>query len=129
MTEPTIFELLDRQRQREADKAAKVARLEAERAILAGFDWRRGAAGHDYGGGQRHNELTRVERELIRLGGNPQAGDAGVPREDLEAAWGRIARPRYRRLQRENYRRSTQATRRTIAAWERYARALDLPLD
>lgn len=127
--EPTLSELVARRNQREADKAAKIARLEAELAILAGFDWRRGGAGHDYGGGQRANELQRVRRELIRLGGNENAGDAGVPRADLEAAWARIARPRYRRLQRENYRRSTQATRRTIATWERYARALNLPLE
>lgn len=127
--EPTITELMDRGREREAARAATIARLEAERAILAGFDWRRGAAGHDYGGGQRHAELIRRQRELIRLGGNENAGDAGVPRADLEAAWARIAVPRYRRLQREDYRRSTPATRRTIAAWERYARALNLPLD
>lgn len=132
MTGPSwseIFEAQDRRREAEAEKAVTIARLEAEVAILTGFDWRRGAAGHDYGGGQRSNELIRRRRELIRLGGNEHAGDAGVPRDDLVAAWGRIAVPRYRRLQRENYRRSTQATRRTIAAWERYARALNLPLE
>jgi hypothetical protein len=101
--ELSLAELLDRQAARAAAEERRRLELEAELAILLAFDWRRSAAGHDYGGGQRAAELQRRQREVIRLGGTTEPGLAGMAGAgaDLEAAWARVAAPRIRRLERD----------------------------
>lgn len=123
MTEPTIVELLDRERARHEQAVKAVRRARAELEVLEVLDQRRAAAGHDYGSGQRGKELQRRHRELARLeadAGHPwylsDPPELGRTAEDLEAALERIVTPRERRLEREDFRRRTPSTRRTADA-------------
>lgn len=120
-----------------AERAQPNARkLAAELAILHRFDLKRRTLGHDYGAGQRARELARRGRELDRLAGNlgytslalvaagvdlPASmtrGMVALTARELDAAFDRVAVPRVKRLRREDYRSSTSATRRTVAAWD-----------
>lgn len=85
----------------------------AELVIVEDFDAWRSAAGHDYGAGQRARELRRRRRELALVGGPV---DDLTPAE-LFAAFERIGPERIRRIEREDYRRRTPATERTIRTW------------
>lgn len=147
-TTPSLAELLERNARGDADRARRGRELAAELAVLFLFDTARHAAGHDYGRGQRAHELNRRERELdaIETGGGygtlayRGAGirevDAyvyrGGKRVDLEeltpaelrAAYERVAIPRLARIGAEGYRAGTQATKRTVATWDRVGRGL-----
>lgn len=103
----------------------KLRRARAEYALLLHFDNRRRQIGHDYGAGQRWNELTRRERELdsldrfaqVVLGESHEEANVPPTHEELVAAFAKIGRPRLRRLRNEGFRRHTPSTRRTEATW------------
>jgi len=98
-------------------------RMRAEYALLAHFDKRRRAQGHDYGGGQRWKELERRLRELVRAQARLEAirrhEEATAPptHAELVEAFARIGRPRLARLRSESYRRHTSSSRKTEKTW------------
>jgi hypothetical protein len=131
--ELSIGELLELNALRdEAAHDELVARL-ADWTVLVTFDKVRSALGHDYGAGQRRAEIARADARytaaLRAASQHYQAPDGReLSRVDLEAAWRRIARPRIRRLEREDYRGGTPATRRTRTAWAiTYGRTFNAP--
>ena len=94
------------------------ARL-AEYHVLATYDRLRSMRYGDMAALRRGRELDRLADALI---------DAGVPvdrrgqfptsdLDDLRAAFERVARPRIRRIEREDYRHGTYYTRATLQAW------------
>lgn len=105
----------------------------AELLVLAVFDYERDRLGHDYGGGQRRNELHKrarmlggfVDVETGRVAVGRIGGIVGTTRYieptdvELAAAARRLLVPRRRRLDREDYREHTPATRRTREALDR----------
>lgn len=116
---------------------ASVIPQAAELAILEAFDLARHNAGHDYGNGQRANELSRRRTELALAIGNADVEvDGGralrydrhphlfdldvvdelIPAGDLERAFRRIAGPRLARIQRGSYRNVSRAS--ALAAWD-----------
>lgn len=101
----------------------------AEAAVLNAYDLKRSVAGHDYGNGQRKSELMRRRRELETAGRSLRddyrqavgpalryAAELGDLEEftadELKAARG-LLDVRLDRVIREDYRRSTDSTRRT----------------
>lgn len=92
--------------------------LAAELVVLEEFHARRSAAGHDYGGGQRRSEIWRRRRaldlEALRWSG---LADSEFSAEELAAAFDRVGRPKIARIEREDYRRSTPSTQRTLRTW------------
>jgi hypothetical protein len=106
-----------------------VARL-ADWTLLVTFDEARSPLGHDYGSGQRRAALARVVGYSAPL---EAPDDLALTDGDREAAWQRLGRPAMRRLEREEYRSRTPATRMTLMAWHRtyrryFADRLDLAL-
>lgn len=101
--------------------------LDAEYAVLNAFDFERYGLGHDYGNGQRKAELMRRAAELRSRGVHhvvePELEEFTAA--ELKGAWQSVAVPRLRRIENEDYRRSTPSTRRTIAAWNKTSRAID----
>jgi hypothetical protein len=100
---------------------ATTAELAAELKLLREYSYVRTTRGHDYGCGQRHAELSRRQRRLEELTArelkSAYALERDVTPDELRAAFARIAAPRIARINREDYRRSTPATRRTLEAW------------
>lgn len=103
----------------------------AELLVLDAYNEHREAKGHDYGAGQRAGELLRRRRELAP--GAPVTAYVLAEREsvrvdgatlipgttELAEAARRLLMPRIQRVEREDYRRSTPSTRRTLEAlWE-----------
>lgn len=139
-TERPIGEVIAEAQERiRADRQAE-RELVADLAILTRYDFDRALKGHNYGGGQRRQELNRLERTVgpdgvtiayhaagIRLPAS-MVERAGEPLTiaELRAAWDRVARPRIARLEREGYRRQTPGTRRTRDAWSHTATWLDV---
>jgi hypothetical protein len=134
-----VFGNLDRMRADDAAKAVAARDLAAELAILTRYDGLRDLERHDYGGGQRRRELMRLERDLdanlVSLAYSAagvtlpesmlaRAGAPFTPAE-LRAAFERVGRPRIARIEREDYRRRTRATERTVRAWARTVRWLE----
>lgn len=105
------------------EAAPEIRELIAEREILDRFDTLRRSLGHDYGAGQRARELRNRERELDRL--DPLHNEPPVTDAEIVAAFERIAPARIARIDREDFRRSTPATKRTIQAWTRLAGRID----
>jgi hypothetical protein len=101
----------------ELDTRAELAELE----LLASYDAMRERAGYDYGAGQRAGELRRRRLRLEARGIDRDDAPA-VELAELEQAWRRIAVPRMRRLELEQYRADTPATRRTLETWRRLER-------
>jgi hypothetical protein len=117
-----------------------VARL-ADWTLLVTFDEARSPLGHDYGSGQRRAALARADarytdalRRVVGYSAPLEApDDLALTDGDREAAWQRLGRPAMRRLEREEYRSRTPATRMTLMAWHRtyrryFADRLDLAL-
>lgn len=105
------------------------AELAAERAVLHAFDLKRRAAGHDYGCGQRWRELVRRQRELesrcVTSSRSAYELERDASPAELLAAFERVARPRIRRIEAEDYRRSTPSTQRTLRTWRRIGAELE----
>ena len=112
-----LFARLDEHRQGREAAALELHARRAEYAVLDTYDELRHAAGHDYGAGQRRAELIRRRHELRRLEASAAPAPALEGRHAAAAAE-RLLRPRLRRLDREDYRAATPATRRTRAALE-----------
>lgn len=97
----------------------------AELAVLEYFDSERRRAGHDYGAGQRIREIRRYRRELETMGELPIGyglaieSTSEVTTDELASAFERVARPKIARIEAEDYRRSTPATKRTLGTWRR----------
>lgn len=130
MTPAEGFEVFGELRRQEEERERELVRLVAELEVLERFDWLRQAAGHDYGAGQRANELMRRRRELDR-----DARRACSELEELEPtparleAFERIGRPRaWRIIHPEAYRATTPASKRTLATWREVAAELGLEL-
>lgn len=108
----------------DADVRAKLA----EYHVLDEFDVVRSRAYGDMAGSRRRCEINRRADRLIELG--VALGDDGrLPtptRDELRAAWGRVAAPRIARLERETYRSNTKYTRATRQAWTDTFRRLEL---
>lgn len=104
----------------------------AELLVLDRFDTLRRVAGHDYGAAQRHRELVRLCGELSPNGTRGALAEYVVEKElGLEltageklAAFYRVARSRRARIGREDFRRSTPATQRTLRTWAKLENAL-----
>jgi hypothetical protein len=105
----------------------------ADYVVLDRFDDLRRIAGHDYGVGQRRRELRRLERELESAGIRPLSltlnvaegdRDLELTASELRAAFDRVSRSKRARLEAEDYRRSTSATRATVETWRRLERDL-----
>lgn len=103
----------------ETELRAKMAEL----YIVDLFDTLR-PAHHDYGAGQRASELIRRRREVEALGGSTYPDPSAFELDELVGAFDRVARPRIARLDRENYRAATAATRATRDGWLRVERSL-----
>lgn len=90
--------------------------LVAEYRLLKEFDTVRARLGHDYGCGQRAHELWRYNRLLAERG--IEVYDLPeVSKEEIELAFVRVGQPKVGRIEREDFRRSTPATKRTLQAW------------
>lgn len=98
----------------------------AELALLEAFDLEREYAGHDYGSGQRGRELARYR---LSLPAGAHRDVAFVTVDEVVAVWPAIAEPRIARIVREDYRRSTPATRRTLDTWKKLARRYGVELN
>jgi hypothetical protein len=107
-----------RMKRLDSSLSPRTAAVELE--LLERYHSIRSLAGHDYGCGQRGAELSTLRRELFsRLGedGYLELREHPATDDELRNAFDRIARPRIARIYREDYRRSTPATRRTLASW------------
>lgn len=102
----------------------RLRELHAELVVLTTFDALRQAAGHDYGAGQRGAEIARRTRELHE---SPHPAEPYPDNDELAAAFERVGSPRIARIAREDYRRSSPATRRTRATWARVERLFRSP--
>lgn len=96
--------------------------LQAEFIVLATFDQLREGAGHDYGAGQRVAELRRRRLHLREHGFHAELQVDDFMPAELHAAFFRVGVPRLRRIEREDYRHHTPATRRTLDTWRRIER-------
>lgn len=109
-------------------RAKEARKLLAELELLGAYDAMRERAGHDYGSGQRAGELIRRRRELEALGFDYSGAD--VSDAELEAAWRRVAVPRYRRALAPVERWGlTPSTRRTLETWRKLARVYGFELE
>lgn len=116
--------IIDRMRANDETRRRELVRLEAEVAVLDTFDHFRRAAGHDYGNGQRANELSRLRHALERLHADTEypgvdgllTADAGVYGPELEAAATRLLGPRRRRVEKDAAVYMTPSRARTIRA-------------
>lgn len=97
----------------------------AELVLLDTFDQLRTAAGHDYGNGQRGSELMRRRNAARELGLPYMPSLDDVSGDELMAAYQRVGEPRLKRAERENYRRNTPGTVRTVGAWEKVRRIVN----
>lgn len=108
--------------------------MAAELHVLEEFDFQRAVAGHDYGAGQRANELRRRRRALEAAAKPAPAHKQMVAatKGDVARAFNRILGPRARRLKRELESRAnlrtarSEPTRRALQAIEKTAGALEL---
>lgn len=103
--------------------------LLAEYNVLAAYDRRRFVLYGDMASTRRRRELNRIGDALVAAGA-PVDADGRLPASthaELVLAWDRVARPRIRRVEREQYRHATKYTQATIAAWRDVARALNIP--
>lgn len=112
---------------RRADELAALdARKLAEYVLLSAYDFEREFLFHDYGKGQRSNELRR---RRIELGDAPALYNVELDDADpaeLAAAFQRIGVPRIERIEyRETYRRSTPSSTRTVRAWRTIERRVN----
>lgn len=102
---------------------AATRKLLAEYLMLDEFNDYRHSLGHDYGNGQRNDELMRRRNELTSYEHGVTHGELRevvldeFTADELTEAFRTIAVPRIERLERENYRRTTTATTRTLKAW------------
>lgn len=127
-TELTMTELLEREAEGRRRVLDGYRRAAAELSILEAFNLVRLTLGHDYGNGQRAQELGRRRNELERLRSATRSYQ--IPEPELEptseiraAAWRRVGAPRLRRVaELESYRSHTPATMRTLLAWRRVER-------
>lgn len=106
-------------------------RLVAELAVLDRYDLHRRTAGHDYGAGQRVAELRRrgrVLRDRYGMQGSLSSHElaAQVTGAELLAAFERVGRPRWERVQADEARffprGETPASTRTRRVWARVER-------
>lgn len=102
----------------------------AELLVLDRFDTLRSKAGHDYGAGQRARELRALRRELegygLRLAEEDRTVVEPLTAGELLASFRRIASVKRDRIRREDYRRSTPATQRTLRTWDRLENELTI---
>jgi hypothetical protein len=112
------------------ERQAAIRRLRAELELLELYNAFRESAGHDYGNGQRHKELSRRRRELESLYASMdpiairELGEATG--RELLAAWQAIGQPRLTRAR--NQPRGV-GTPRTIRTLERVERNMRIRLD
>lgn len=110
----------------------QVRELTAELEILERYDRERFYRYGDYGNGQRHGELSRRRRELaatierVERELDATIEDHETTPAELARAFERIGRPRIKRIEREDYRRTTKATEATLAAWRAVEKSVEL---
>ena len=102
--------------------------LVADLAILEAFHAERTIRYGDMARYRREREMRKLARRIADIDraslDSYVLGRANTTRDELAAAWKRIAEPKIRRLERETYRHRTRETLATIDAWRATRRGL-----
>jgi hypothetical protein len=101
----------------------------AEYNVLAAYHRKRQLRYGDMAHSRRGRELDRLAKRVVDAGVHvgPDGHLPASTRDELVAAWDRVARPRIARVRRETFRADTKYSRATLAAWADTARILNIP--